>query len=267
MNDKNPSDTNCSTHTSINGTTSPNSTNNVPTNEMRESTESWQDVPRNTNNDGALSTEQSNPSHDSFMNVVSDEKDNDDTEEELYEENFDLSVKHKSEGNKYYKLKDYQQALMEYTLAIDHCPKTDDHKTDLSIFYGNRAACYIILEDWEVAVEECTIALDHNDKYIKALWRRARAYEKLDKYFDAKQDYQSILDIEGTEGPNYEIARVNLQRIEPLVQQQFEKQKDEVMGQLKGFANWGLGKIGLSLDNFQSTQDPNTGAYNINFKQ
>lgn len=50
-------------------------------------------------------------------------------------------------------------------------------------------------------------------------------------------------------------------------EEQFEKEKEEMMGKLKDFGNFVLGKIGLSLDNFKVEQNPDTGAYNISFQQ
>merc|ERR1712228_534628 len=181
----------------------------------------------------------------------------DDDENEMNEQDLELALKHKSEGNKLYKLKQYEQALDAYSLAIRHCPLNDENDEDvtnehLSIFYANRSACYIAMNEWEQSIEECTLSIEQNKQNIKAYWRRAKSYEKLEKWQDAKSDYNSILLID----PNHEISKANLKRIEPFVQQQFEQQKEEVMGKLKGFANWGLGKLGLSLDNFEAKQNP-----------
>ena len=57
------------------------------------------------------------------------------------------------------------------------------------IFYSNRAACYNALGDWERVVEDTTAAINLDNEYVKALNRRANAYEHLGKYSDALLDY------------------------------------------------------------------------------
>lgn len=49
-------------------------------------------------------------------------------------------------------------------------------------------------------------------------------------------------------------------------QEQFEREKKEMIDKLKTFGNWALGKVGLSIDNFKLEQNPETGAYNISFQ-
>ena len=248
-------------HLNINGTESTDS--------------SWQNVSDKPSDDISFekisSSQNSQESSDSFINVQNDEnkeeqedEEEEEEEEEEIEKNLDKALQHKSDGNRYYKLNQFDEALHEYTMAIKYCPLEDDKDNEyMSIFYGNRGACYLSLEEYQEAIEECTQSIEYNDKYIKAYWRRARSYEKLEKWFDAKSDYNKILEID----PHHEITKANLDRIEPLVQKQFEEQKEEVITKLKGGANWLLGKVGLSLDNFEAVQNPQTGAYNINFKQ
>lgn len=64
------------------------------------------------------------------------------------------------------------------------------------IFYSNRAACYNALGNWEKVVEDTTAAIALDNEYVKALNRRANAYEHLEKYREALLDYTAscILD-------------------------------------------------------------------------
>jgi import receptor subunit TOM70 len=57
------------------------------------------------------------------------------------------------------------------------------------IFYSNRAACYNALGDWDKVVEDTTAAIALDSEYVKALNRRANAYEHLEKYSEALLDY------------------------------------------------------------------------------
>lgn len=82
----------------------------------------------------------------------------------------------KNKGNKYFKGGKYDLAIRCYTEAIEVCPK---NKTiDLSTFYQNRAAAHDQLEDLEMVISDCGRALELNNKYVKALDRRAKANRK-----------------------------------------------------------------------------------------
>lgn len=82
----------------------------------------------------------------------------------------------KNKGNKYFKGGKYDLAIRCYTEAIEMCPK--DKVIDLSTFYQNRAAAYDQLEDLEMVISDCGRALKLNNKYVKALDRRAKANRK-----------------------------------------------------------------------------------------
>ncbi|KAG9244083.1 import receptor [Calycina marina] len=75
-----------------------------------------------------------------------------------------------------------------YPLAIDLYGKAIICKPD-PIFYSNRAACYNALADWNKVIEDTTAAIALDNEYVKALNRRANAYEKLEQYSEALLDF------------------------------------------------------------------------------
>lgn len=93
----------------------------------------------------------------------------------------DYAAKLKAAGNKAYGSKNYNEAIKLYGQAIICKPE--------AIYYSNRAACYNALGDWEKVVEDTTAALSISSEYVKALNRRANAYEHLEKYSESLLDY------------------------------------------------------------------------------
>ncbi|KAL8780414.1 MAG: hypothetical protein Q9194_000913 [Teloschistes cf. exilis] len=87
----------------------------------------------------------------------------------------------KAAGNKAYGDKSYNDAIDLYGKAILCKPDP--------IFYSNRAACYNALGDWDKVIEDTSAALALDNEYVKALNRRANAYEHLERYSEALLDY------------------------------------------------------------------------------
>lgn len=71
-----------------------------------------------------------------------------------------------------------------------------------------------------------------------------------------------ILEIDSTVRPAIESHA----RLSTIIDARNEKMKAEMMGKLKGLGNTILGKFGMSTDNFQMVQDPETGGYSVNYK-
>ncbi|KAF2672817.1 import receptor [Microthyrium microscopicum] len=109
------------------------------------------------------------------------------------QERKDYASKLKAAGNKAYGSKDFNRAIELYTKAIDL--KQDP------IFYSNRAACHQAMGDWEKVVDDTTAALNLDRMYVKALNRRANAYEQLKKYSEALLDYTASCIIEKFQNP------------------------------------------------------------------
>ena len=89
---------------------------------------------------------------------------------------FDQAVAAKNRGNKYFRGGRYELAVKCYAEAIEKCP--EDKTIDLATFYQNRAAAHDQLDDLEAVIADCDVAVKLNNKYVKALDRRARTMRK-----------------------------------------------------------------------------------------
>uniref|UniRef100_H2YR21 Mitochondrial import receptor subunit TOM70 n=1 Tax=Ciona savignyi TaxID=51511 RepID=H2YR21_CIOSA len=101
----------------------------------------------------------------------------------------------KNEGNRLFKQGKYAEAIEKYSEAINVCP--DNHKTEKSTYHQNKAAAMEKLELWEDVVVECSAAVKLNQGYVKALHRRSKAYEKLDKKENCLEDITTVCILEG----------------------------------------------------------------------
>ncbi|KAK9812386.1 hypothetical protein WJX73_006698 [Symbiochloris irregularis] len=166
----------------------------------------------------------------------------------------------KQEGNKLYAAGELQEALTKYNEALDTAPESCSAQR--AVYHSNISAVHLKQRAWAEAAQAASKALELDEKYIKALMRRATAYQELDDLEHALADYQKAADNHGPVEARREVARLT-----PIVNERREKMKDEMMGKLKDLGNTVLGKFGMSLDNFQTVKDPATGSYSINFKQ
>lgn len=67
----------------------------------------------------------------------------------------------------------------------------EELKTVRLSLYNNSAMCGNKLEDWATTIENCKKALEIDITNVKALFRRATAYEKTKRYDDAKADLET----------------------------------------------------------------------------
>jgi import receptor subunit TOM70 len=105
------------------------------------------------------------------------------------QERKEYAGKLKVAGNQAYGKKEYNKAIQLYGKAILCKPDP--------IFYSNRAACYNALGDWDKVIEDTTAAINLDSEYVKALNRRANAYEHLEKYSEALLDFTASCIIDG----------------------------------------------------------------------
>ncbi|XP_019869580.1 mitochondrial import receptor subunit TOM70 [Aethina tumida] len=109
---------------------------------------------------------------------------------ELEETDFQRANRFKTEGNEMFKRGKYDEAINLYNKAIESIP--EEYKTDLATFYQNRAAAYEQLKKWSAVIADCSKAIELNNKYEKALFRRAKAEEMIKDWENALDDITSV---------------------------------------------------------------------------
>ncbi|XP_071500354.1 mitochondrial import receptor subunit TOM70-like [Diadema antillarum] len=101
----------------------------------------------------------------------------------------------KLRGNKYFKAGHYEQAIKLYTQAIDICPK--DKTKEIATFYQNKAAAQEQMKNYAQVVDDCNQALQLNNRYVKALFRRAKAFEMMNQKIQCLEDATAVCLLEG----------------------------------------------------------------------
>lgn len=119
----------------------------------------------------------------------------------------------KAKGNSFFSGKKYQDAIVNYTQAILFKPDP--------IFYSNRAACYANLGKVDEVIADCNEALKLDSTYIKALNRRAQAYEKKGKLSDSLYDFTCVCILDGFKN---ETAAKAMERLLKKVSEQKAKE-------------------------------------------
>lgn len=106
-----------------------------------------------------------------------------------------MSQELKEEGNKLFQKKDHEGAMLKYEKALKLLPK---NHIDVAYLRSNMAGCYMQLGigEYPRAINECNLALEVSPKYSKALLKRAKCYEVLNRLDFALRDVNNVLSME-----------------------------------------------------------------------
>lgn len=129
------------------------------------------------------------------------------------------AARDKEVGDKYYKEANFEGAIEAYTRCID---ATGEKDSELCIkAYSNRSACYKQLSNFDGTIADCTAVLDSDPNNVKALVRRAQAFEAVERYKSALQDVKSVLSLsQATVGQaNWSLCNMMKERLNRVVQQ------------------------------------------------
>ncbi|KIW86728.1 uncharacterized protein Z519_12641 [Cladophialophora bantiana CBS 173.52] len=116
----------------------------------------------------------------------------------------------KAAGNKFFKAKDYDRAIVEYTKAVDAEPSNPT-------YLSNRAAAYISANKYSQALGDSLQASRLDPKNDKILHRLARIYTSLGRPQDALDTYAKIPNASATDTASARKALLSIEMAEKQI--------------------------------------------------
>lgn len=112
---------------------------------------------------------------------------------------------HKEKGDELYKGARFEEAVVEYTKCLTALEKANQAASQLALkAYSNRAACYKQISNFDGTISDCTAVLEVEPDNVKALIRRAQAFEGVERYRFALQDVKTVLGM-----PYHKVGKAN----------------------------------------------------------
>ncbi|PQM42026.1 HSP-interacting protein [Prunus yedoensis var. nudiflora] len=135
-----------------------------------------------------------------------------------------MSQELKEEGNKLFQKRDHEGAMLKYEKALKLLPR---NHIDVSYLRSNMAACYMQMgqSEYPKAINECNLALEVTPKYSKALLKRAKCYEALNRLDLALRDVGTVLSME----PNNIMATEVAERVKSVLEKKGLRVNDTVI--------------------------------------
>lgn len=101
---------------------------------------------------------------------------------------------YKERGDDAFKSAQFEVAIEHYTKCLDILSRGGKSLSDLAMkAHANRAACYKQISNFDGVIEDCTAVLEVDPENVKALVRRAQAFEGVERYRFALQDVKTVL--------------------------------------------------------------------------
>lgn len=117
-------------------------------------------------------------------------------EKEREESNQMTAWDYRRQGNRYYELNQYENAIKCYTNAINTQPNNAQ-------FYYDRGASYIKLEEYTKAVDDYTKSIELNERFSGAYNNRGYTYNILNEYSKAIADYNRAIELDPNHAETY----------------------------------------------------------------
>lgn len=128
----------------------------------------------------------------------------------------------KEKGDEAYKAANFEGAIELYTKCIDALRASKKAETPLALkAYSNRAACYKQISNFDGTIGDCSAVLEVEPDNVKALIRRAQAFEGVERYRFALGDIKTVLSMpyESVGKTNWDLCNMMQHRLNRTVQQ------------------------------------------------
>lgn len=114
---------------------------------------------------------------------------------------------YKERGDEAYKNAAFEEAITFYSQAIDALRKENKMESQLALkALSNRAACYKQISNFDGVIEDSSAVIEVEPENVKALIRRAQAFEAVERYRFALQDVKTVLSM-----PYDKVGQANFQ--------------------------------------------------------
>lgn len=142
-----------------------------------------------------------------------------------------MVLKNKEEGTELFKGGNIRPAAARYQKALTHAAKFFDLSPDdieevnavkLSL-HLNVTQCYLKLENWDFAVRHADEALALDSKAVKALFRRAQAFEAKKEYEKSLADLKRAAELNAPKEDK--LITKGIDRVKRLIQKEKDKEK------------------------------------------
>jgi len=133
-----------------------------------------------------------------------------------------ITESHKEKGDDAYKSAKFEVAIKHYTRCINALKVEKKEHSELALkALSNRAACYKQISNFDGTIEDCTAVIEIKPDNVKALVRRAQAFEGVERYRFALQDIKTVLNMpfEDVGKSNFDLCNMMQHRLNRTVQQ------------------------------------------------
>jgi tetratricopeptide (TPR) repeat protein len=142
-----------------------------------------------------------------------------------------LVMKNKEEGTELFKGGNIRPAAARYQKALTHAAKffdlspedTEEVSAVKLSLHLNLTQCYLKLENWDSAIRHADEALALDTKAVKALFRRAQAWEARKEYDKALADMKQAAELNAPKEDK--LITKGMERVKKLIQKEKEKEK------------------------------------------